>query len=130
MFLEISPNSQENTCTRVSFFNKAGFCWSGTGVFLWILQNFSEHLRWLLLKLWKVSLSVAVRTFGLIIKVEFLKWDSYLPKNWFDLLYWKPFKNDQKCFFYFILEAQFILKMFKFLSWLFGHVGKTARLER
>ena len=32
--------------------------------------------------------------------------------------------------FYFILKAIFILKIFKFLSWLFGHVGKTAWLER
>ena len=27
---------------------------------------------------------------------------------------------------YFILKALFILKLFKFLSWLFGHVGKMA----
>ena len=63
-FLEISQNSQENTCTRISFliklqawdqslffnkviglrpatlFKKA----SGTGVFLWILWNFQEHV--------------------------------------------------------------------------------------
>ena len=32
--------------------------------------------------------------------------------------------------FYFILKALFILKIFKFLSRLFGHVGKTAFLER
>ena len=32
--------------------------------------------------------------------------------------------------FYFILKAIFVLKIFKFLSWLFGHVGKTAWLER
>ena len=31
--------------------------------------------------------------------------------------------------FYFILKALFVLKIFKFLSWLFGHVEKTARLE-
>ena len=31
---------------------------------------------------------------------------------------------------YFILKALFVLKIFKFLSWLFGHVGKTAWLER
>ena len=52
MFLEISQNSQENTCARVSFFNKvADACArvsflnkvagdSNTGVFLWILRNF------------------------------------------------------------------------------------------
>ena len=31
--------------------------------------------------------------------------------------------------FYFILKALFILKLFKFLSWLFGHVEKTAWLK-
>ena len=32
--------------------------------------------------------------------------------------------------FYFILRALFVLKKFKFLSWLFGHVEKTTCLER
>ena len=32
--------------------------------------------------------------------------------------------------FYFILKAPFVLKLFKFFSWLFGHVEKTAWLER
>ena len=32
--------------------------------------------------------------------------------------------------FYFTLKALFVLKIFKFLSWLFGHVEKMARLER
>ena len=32
--------------------------------------------------------------------------------------------------FYFILKALSVLKIFKFLSWLFGHVGKTTWLER
>ena len=31
--------------------------------------------------------------------------------------------------FYFILKALFVLKLFKFLSRLFGHVGKTVWLE-
>ena len=39
------------------------------------------------------------------------------------LLDWKPFKNA----FYFNLNALFVLT---FLSRLFGHVGKTAWLER
>ena len=48
VFLEVSQNSQENICARVSFFNKvAGF---GTGVLLWIYEIskntfFTEHLR-------------------------------------------------------------------------------------
>ena len=32
--------------------------------------------------------------------------------------------------FYFTLKALFVLKIFKFLSWLFDYVEKTARLER
>ena len=32
--------------------------------------------------------------------------------------------------FYFILKADFVLKIFKFLFWLFGHVEKTTSLER
>ena len=40
-----------------------------------------------------------------------------------------PFKM-MKNAFYFILKALFALKRFKFLSWLFGHVGKMAWLER
>ena len=38
----------------------------------------------------------------------------------------KMIKND----FYFTLKALFVLKMFNSLSWLFGHLEKTARLER
>ena len=37
----------------------------------------------------------------------------------------KPLKI-MKNAFYFILKALFVLKIFKFSSWLFGHVGKTA----
>ena len=40
MLLEISQNSQENTCARVSFLIKLQARDSGTSVFLWILQNF------------------------------------------------------------------------------------------
>ena len=59
-----------------------------------------------------------------------LKSDSHLPnKFFFFLLHWKAFKNDEKCF-YFILKALLVLKIFKFSSWLFGHVEKTAWLER
>ena len=32
--------------------------------------------------------------------------------------------------FYFTLEALFVFKMFRFLSWLWGHVQKTGWLER
>ena len=45
------------------------------------------------------------------------------------LLQWKPFKIRKKTFCY-ILKALFALKLFKFLSWLFDLVEKTAWLER
>ena len=32
--------------------------------------------------------------------------------------------------FYFILKALFVPKIFKFLSWLFGHVEKTTWFEQ
>ena len=45
MFLKISQNWHENTCARVSFLIKFVLVlFSGTGVFLWILRNFQEHL--------------------------------------------------------------------------------------
>ena len=47
MFLEISQNSQEHTCARVSFLIRLqDEAWrdSGKGVFLWILRNFKEQL--------------------------------------------------------------------------------------
>ena len=50
--LEVSQNSQKNKCARVSFLIKLQARGlqlylkrdSGTGVFLWILRNFQEHL--------------------------------------------------------------------------------------
>ena len=54
-----------------------------------------------------------------------LKLDSHLPKNLCNLLDRKPFKNDEKCF-YFVLKALFVIKIFKFLSRHCGHVEKTA----
>ena len=42
----------------------------------------------------------------------------------------KPLKMAKIVFFYFILKALFVLKIFKFLFRLFGHLGKTASLEK
>ena len=36
---------------------------------------------------------------------------------------WKHFQNKEKCF-YFALKVLFVLKIFEFFSWLFGHVEK------
>ena len=49
-------------------------------------------------------------------------------KNLLYLLQWKPFKNHEKMLFCFNLKPLFLLKIFKYLSWLFGHVEKTAWL--
>ena len=55
---------------------------------------------------------------------------SHLPKKIFITSFndspSKMMKND----FYFILKALSALKIFKFLSWLFGHVEKTASLAK
>ena len=67
----------------------------------------------------EVSSTVAPRRW--ISATCLLKSDSYLPKNFFYLLQWKPFKNDEKCFL-FVLKAP---KRFKFLFWIFDHVEKT-----
>ena len=57
VFLKISQNSLENNCARVFFFFCASVSYvvsannfikkdSSTGVFLWILRNFLEHIFW------------------------------------------------------------------------------------
>ena len=46
-------------------------------------------------------------------------------KNIFVCFNENPFKM-MKIAFYFILKALFVLKIFKLLSWLFGHVVETA----
>ena len=53
-----------------------------------------------------------------------LKSDPHLPKRFLCLIE-NPLKM-MKNAFYFILKALFVLKLFKFLSRLVGHVGKTA----
>ena len=57
---------------------------------------------------------------------DLLKSDSHLPKNFVLIcLIESPLKM-MKNVFYFILKALFVLKIFKFLSGLFGHVEKMA----
>ena len=48
---------------------------------------------------------------------------------WDNFWHLKDHKNDEK-YLLFHLKALFFLNIFKFLSWLFGHEGKTAWLER
>ena len=50
---------------------------------------------------------------------------SLSPQNCFICFNESPLKMIKKVF-YFILEVRFVLKIFKVLSGLFGHVGKPA----
>ena len=50
-------------------------------------------------------------------------------KKYFIYLNESPLKM-MKIAFHFTLNALFVLKIFKFLSWIFGHLEKTAWLER
>ena len=50
---------------------------------------------------------------------------SLSPKNCFICFNESPLKMIKNVF-YFILEVRFVLKIFKVLSGLFGHVGKPA----
>ena len=51
---------------------------------------------------------------------------SSSKKNFF-ISFNESSSKKMKNVFYFILKAFFVLKIFKLLSWLFGHVEKTAR---
>ena len=59
-----------------------------------------------------------------------LKSDSHRPKIFIIICFNVSPSKMMKNAFYFILKALFVLKIFKFLSWLFGHVEKRAWLER
>ena len=62
--------------------------------------------------------------------IHSLKSDSHLPTKTCIIYFTEnPFKMKENAF-YFIIKALFALKIFTFLSWLVGHVGKTAWLER
>ena len=56
--------------------------------------------------------------------------DTHLPKNICVICFTESSLKIMINAFYFILKALFVLKIFKFLSWLFGHVGQKAWLER
>ena len=58
-----------------------------------------------------------------------LKSGSHLSKNCVICFIKSPLKM-MKNPFYFILKALFVRKIFKFLSWPFGHLEKMAWLER
>ena len=129
VFLEILQNSEENTFTRVSFLIKV----QASGTKPWYRcfpVNFAKFLRtpFIIEHLWRLLLEYAPVVS--IAKLKFLlKSGSHIPKILFYLLQWKPFHKMMKNAFFFILKFLFILKILQFLSWLFGHVEKTAWLE-
>ena len=55
----------------------------------------------------------------------YLKSDPYLPKNICVICINESPSKMMKNAFYFILKALLVLKIFMFLSRLFGHLGKT-----
>ena len=55
-----------------------------------------------------------------------LKSDSYLPKKFLFIRFTESSLKMMKNAFYFILKTLFVLTIFKFLSWHFGHVPETA----
>ena len=62
--------------------------------------------------------------------LKILKSDSnFVRKILFIRFNESPLKTMENAF-YFILKALFVLEIFKFLSWLFGHVERMAWLER
>ena len=61
----------------------------------------------------------------LIFNNKALKSGSQIPKKRVIYFIESPLKMLKNAF-YFTLKALFVLKIFKFLSWLFGHVEKTA----
>ena len=78
-------------------------CWCRISEKIWAQKQHFSNLRPIL------------AIFGWVLKVAFSR-----SKNNFYLLQWQPF----------ILEVLFVLKIFKFVSWFFDHVEKTAWLER
>ena len=59
-----------------------------------------------------------------------LKSDSHLPKKNCVICFIESPLKMMKNAFYFTLKAPFVHKIFKFLPWLFGHVGKKASVGR
>ena len=79
-----------------------------------------------ILRIWTHQSSGVAQLLG--VAIETLKLDSHLPKICVVCFIETPLKMITNAF-YFILKALLIFKKFKFLSWLFCHVEKTAWLE-
>ena len=109
MFLEISQNLQENTCARISFsikFKESLF-----------LINFIKKKE---KRLFRGTPPDDCSCWSLSLKALSQVWDNFWATE-------SPLKMIKNAF-YFISKALFILKIFRFLSWFFGHVAK--RLDK
>ena len=58
--------------------------------------------------------------------LKLLKSDSHFPREFLFIFFNESPLKIMKNAFYFILKALFVLRIFRFLSWHFGHVEKTA----
>ena len=67
--------------------------------------------------------------FGMILLWRVSSRNLTFQKNVFIFFIDSPSKMMKNAFYY-ILKALFVLKIFKFLSWLFEHAWKTVWLER
>ena len=95
--------------------------------------NWPNFIVWLHLLCDRYWVTCALQLFvNQVVTSWFLKLKSnpHLPKLFIIICFNHSPSKMMKNALYFILKALFVLKIFKFLSWLFGHVGKTAWLER
>ena len=106
------------------------------GSFVCIYSSRSSHQRYSLKKC-VLKIAKFLRTFFLQNTSEqlrsfffLLKLYSHLPKKFCFICFIESLIKMMKNAFYFILKAFFVLNVFKFFSWFFDHVEKTAWLER
>ena len=67
-----------------------------------------------------------LRKYDILIQNLKIFTDSHLPKIFFIICFNDSLSKMMGNAFYFILKAPSVLKIFRFLSWLFGHEEKTT----
>ena len=144
IFLATSQNSNENTCVRVSFLIEfqsearnstekvtlaevfcCEFCEIAKSIFPYRTPLLAASER-------KTFMSVYLFITWYIYNwsLSWVIWFSLRLKGvlsghiWDNFWQFKALLKMMKNAFYFTLKALFVLKIFKFLSWLFGHVAK------
>ena len=95
--------------------------------FLVVQRNGLLHclsFRWLRKFIIQIAYKIIIET-----QLNEIKVRLYPSKKNFFICFNDSPSTMMKNVFYFILKTLFVLKIFEFLSWLFGHVEKTAWLE-